>query len=602
MLKKRKQPSQQLLLARRCIDELAFCKLRKDLLWYDQIGKWVVNISIKVQEGNEVIPAETDWYIIIDEEYPKGSIDFYPSKQNGITATFHHQMNNNCLNEHPWRNGNICCFSPMKNILNDSYDTEPKDPDSRLNWYIHKAYEWINAAIRNDLVRPGEPFELPHFFNKHSDKENIVFIENSETYSKWKNFKDLRYGFVVLEQYREVKQVFVVDKYLDANRGGIVSYSKGSFLSNKKPTKKLYGVWIKLKEIPVLKPYQAPLNWVDLKNILYENNISFEDVFQFISQWFRNGREFYILIGFPIPHVFDGDNQLYNWQSIKMPALSHGVINGYRTNAQLYQRRDLKLFFSDTSNLNWIPTQNWDSEVIQNRGRYSEQLRNKSIVLIGAGAFGACLAEILVRAGIKKMVVIDYDTLDVGNLTRHTLCLTDLTESKANKLAERLSSLNPNCNVQALRSVFSLKVKDIEDFLSNYDIIIDCTGDDNVISDLQNLNLSDKIFVSCSIGLFAKRLYLFLHKGSNLPGDIFFKHLAPYLKLDISEHTGEQIPWEGYGCWHPVYPAKADDIWLMVSIISKNIENAILYNNLKENFMVFEQSFDTGNFHVKQTS
>ena len=38
--------------------------------------------------------AETDWHVLVDQEYPLGSIKFFPSKKNGLSETYPHQLYN----------------------------------------------------------------------------------------------------------------------------------------------------------------------------------------------------------------------------------------------------------------------------------------------------------------------------------------------------------------------------------------------------------------------------------------------------------------------------------------------------------------------------
>jgi hypothetical protein len=58
---------------------------------------------------------------------------------------------------------------------------------------------------------------------------------------------------------------------------------------------------------------------------------------------------------------------------------------------------------------------------------------------------------------------------------------------------------------------------------------------------------------------------------------------------DRKEYGSQQLPREGVGCWHPVFPARADDVWLLASAAVKCLESAVLLPQSEPQLMVFEQ-------------
>ena len=64
--------------------------------------------------------------------------------------------------------------------------------------------------------------------------------------------------------------------------------------------------------------------------------------------------------------------------------------------------------------------------------------------MIGLGSLGASIAELLTRAGVTQLTCIDGNALEMGNLCRHTLCMTDLYQSKSKLVAKRLTNIDPN--------------------------------------------------------------------------------------------------------------------------------------------------------------
>jgi len=50
--------------------------------------------------------------------------------------------------------------------------------------------------------------------------------------------------------------------------------------------------------------------------------------------------------------------------------------------------------------------------------------------------------------------------------------------------------------------------------------------------------------------------------------------LAGWLEREREELRHTPLPREGIGCWHPIFPARADDVWLAASLALKSLEQA----------------------------
>ncbi len=101
-----------------------------------------------------------------------------------------------------------------------------------------------------------------------------------------------------------------------------------------------------------------------------------------------------------------------------------------------------------------------------------------SAVIVGCGAIGAAAANLLTRAGVGKLRIIDRDFVEPSNLQRQTLfdeadALAALPKAIA---AERkLRSINSSVSVEGI--VADLSSPNAEDLLARFDLIID--GTDN---------------------------------------------------------------------------------------------------------------------------
>jgi ThiF family len=74
--------------------------------------------------------------------------------------------------------------------------------------------------------------------------------------------------------------------------------------------------------------------------------------------------------------------------------------------------------------------------------------------LIGAGAVGSAFAELLVRGGVHRLLVLDSEGVQVGNLTRHSLTMEHVGTPKALGLATRLNKISPHATVLGHKSEF----------------------------------------------------------------------------------------------------------------------------------------------------
>jgi hypothetical protein len=102
-------------------------------------------------------------------------------------------------------------------------------------------------------------------------------------------------------------------------------------------------------------------------------------------------------------------------------------------------------------------------------------------------------------------------------------------------------------------------------------IVWDCTGSDEAFQSLEGIPwLSAPMCISLSLSFGARRLFVYSQKAAFSFGK-FAEQLRPWLQKDLEERGDEELPREGIGCWHPVFPAMATDIDLMVSIALKAI-------------------------------
>ncbi|WP_281975170.1 ThiF family adenylyltransferase [Halobacillus litoralis] len=125
------------------------------------------------------------------------------------------------------------------------------------------------------------------------------------------------------------------------------------------------------------------------------------------------------------------------------------------------------------------------------RDRYSRQqlfsaignegqklLSRKHVLIVGAGALGCANAEMLARAGVGKLTLIDRDYIEWSNLGRQQLYTEEdaaHTRPKAKAAEERLKAVNSEIVVEGIAEDFH--AENAERLIQNVDIVLD--GTDN---------------------------------------------------------------------------------------------------------------------------
>ena len=103
-----------------------------------------------------------------------------------------------------------------------------------------------------------------------------------------------------------------------------------------------------------------------------------------------------------------------------------------------------------------------------------ERLQQAHVLVVGLGGVGAYAAEMICRAGVGRMTIVDADTVQPTNINRQLPALhSTMGKEKAEVLAARFKDINPDIELTVL-PVF-LKDDNIPELLdaARYDFIVD---------------------------------------------------------------------------------------------------------------------------------
>jgi tRNA A37 threonylcarbamoyladenosine dehydratase len=80
-----------------------------------------------------------------------------------------------------------------------------------------------------------------------------------------------------------------------------------------------------------------------------------------------------------------------------------------------------------------------------------KKLANASVAICGLGAVGSFACEALARAGVGRLVLVDFDTIKPSNCNRQIFALSStMGQCKADVAAQRVRDINPDCTVTGL--------------------------------------------------------------------------------------------------------------------------------------------------------
>ena len=99
--------------------------------------------------------------------------------------------------------------------------------------------------------------------------------------------------------------------------------------------------------------------------------------------------------------------------------------------------------------------------------KIKKKLKESSVGIAGLGGLGSNAAVALARAGIGRLVLIDYDIIEESNLTRQYYFLDQIGKPKTDALRDNIKKINPSVIVDAyneklLKGSMEMRFKDVD--------------------------------------------------------------------------------------------------------------------------------------------
>lgn len=215
-----------------------------------------------------------------------------------------------------------------------------------------------------------------------------------------------------------------------------------------------------------------------------------------------------------------------------------------------------------------------------------ESLKSARVLVCGVGGVGGYVVEALARVGVGTIAVLDNDVFSESNLNRQILATTNTVGGRKTEVAaERIKSINPDCNVKTYDLFYMPDTAD-EVTLENYDYIVDaidtvsakltliqrakeagvriisCMGTGNKLG--TNFEVAD--IYKTSVCPLAKVMRKELKARGIKSLKVVYSKETPLIPKDTPEENGRHIP--GSICFAPAIAAMT-----MASEVIKDIAN-----------------------------
>ena len=343
------------------------------------------------------------------------------------------------------------------------------------------------------------------------------------------------------------------------------------------------GFWVCIESEPIIDELgkrKSIETWDQLERYLPKSFIKhLYDSFKGLNKNFFFEDDLYFLLGYKIPNSegYETHWDLIKIHKNKLPITSVLIPKENRTSSQEKYEG-----VCTTNRITWGSTVNSNYERFFGRGKLSENLINSKILIIGCGALGSTLAEILVRGGCKYVALDDFDYVASGNLCRSKYDLQNLNNRKIESLKSNLINISPYVNIINIPLKLN-HYSDMDEFLNEYiDFVFDCSTDTEVTYSLDKSSFVGKVF-SLSITNNAKELICV--SGNDITRKT--NHLYEFL--------GNEEPsyFEGTGCGYPTFKANYNDISSLMNLAMMNINFQIDKSSFSDNFII-QQDFENG--------
>lgn len=490
------------------------------------------NTKTKRYEGEILLASTKDYLALqvqIPETYPLNDLKFLTSDFSGYP--------------HQNYDGSLCLNTAFVN-----------DVEKRLELEIEKLRCYIKDYYENDKL--DEHYEYSAYQRK--GLVTLLFDEKELESSRFEiPYGDFKYSLVNWQKDSNNK----VTHFTAIAQGiGNKSYP---WATNYKKRETYTACWVFINVEPVHHKKLRFTCWKDLSPHLPEG---FSDYLREFCKRSANyklvpkGTKEHILlaVGYKVPNKKTHE---VHWDLVLLPR--YDFPRKHSQSSHFIHRYNKSIL--------WDKTYNTSYDRFFGRGSLAKKFAEKKILIIGNGAIGSSLAETLTRGGAKRIDLADVDVIEPGNICRSGFNFYDVLQSKSEALRDKLIGISPFIEVNALNDVVATSIKSSEAAetykqLLEYDIIFDCTANNEIIQMLTDFQLPNTVYY-ISISNRAKEMVCV----SNADNTNLIERRNQML-YSFSNYKEAEFR-EGTGCWHPTFEASHFDINQMLNYTVRKINS-----------------------------
>lgn len=479
--------------------------------------------------------------------------------------------------KHIMGNGSICIHTAHSPVLSEklAYDIVS------VKAWIKKYYIGKDTDTHYEhLIIPQKAFKDNHF----------AYFFNEVDYV----FHNNQFGFVDYSTissgifYAEKINSNIIQKFYDGNKKKLFDV-KWNYQLKSLPTS--VGLFVFLKEAPSKNLRWVFEEWKDFETILPQDFLKFLHSVE-TSHPKDKGKYLPLLVGYYISELE------IHWQVI-MLEIGNFPIYGEKVNKKWLTMID------GNRTIDWAMTRNCSYKYFFGRGRLNEKLTTGKILIIGIGAIGSIVAKTLARCGCTEVDFIDYDVKEPENVCRSEYSFHTGITNKTNDLINELCLISPFFKPVTggydYSEAFDFFIKshltdttlksEIEKRLNEYDVIFDCSADNDLLYVLSQLNINSTL-LNLSISNHAKQIVCAAEQNRYE----FIKTLfnGNVLKFDIDDLYNPT------GCWNPTFKASYNDINALVQFAMKHINLRFEQDKALRNFVIETDDTDCLTIKLKE--
>ncbi len=520
----------------------------------DAIGGLRGKIAVDAGEDKEV---EWDVYVALN----------YPFKVMGVEPI---SFTNLGLIEYPhiMEAGGLCMHPAIY-----------EDAETQFFHDLEQLKEWVEKYY----VRGEKDEHYEHLIVNNEAVDNVlynVWFAETEEEIKVGDYGQVNYAMMGEGVYTENKTETLLVTSFESGQGFRGRTTNCKISKVYKDGGKYSGVYCMLREAPSVHGKFIIKGYKELERLMTQSQLDFLHTFE---EHYKGDKGFFpLMVGYKIP---DGGT---HWQA-SMLMIDDMPTEGYKIGVGAQRQWHTRFV---NAKIYWAHTEDVSYRYFFGRGAMPVELAEKKILVIGTGAIGSMVAVTLARCGAKYIALNDIDKKEPGNVCRSEYRFVAGCGNKACELMSILWHISPHVECGVESPVLDLGIKGligteeghkaVAEKLNEYDIIFDCTTDNQLMQVLDSVDYRGRL-VNLSITNHAQDMVCAFSPSVTKAVNFIYRLLGRDAETDLYNPTG---------CWNPTFIASYNDVASKVQFAMKHVIRMLSGDEPIGNFYVTENDMD----------